>query len=261
MIYIVGGNGFVGSAYARYCAAAGLAHQVISRANFADFAGTRCDLLVNANGNSRKMLADREPLDEFRQSVLSVAETLSAFQAASYVFLSSGDVYPDQSWPAVSSEDQVLTPGQSSRYGLHKRLAEELVMGSHKEWLVVRMGGFVGPGIKKNAVFDILTGGPVWLAPDSALQFIHTDSAAGLVMGLAQDGVRRQVINMGSLGVIRLGDLHTSVNSSSAFKEDAPVVRFELSLKKLESLSRLPVPDTAAEVMKFAAGWPQSGLA
>ena len=79
MIYILGGNGFVGSAYARYCAAKGLPHQVITRENFARFESTACDVLINANGNSRKFLADREPLHEFDLSVRSVAASLAAF--------------------------------------------------------------------------------------------------------------------------------------------------------------------------------------
>jgi nucleoside-diphosphate-sugar epimerase len=259
MIYIVGGNGFVGSAYARYCVRRGLTHTVITRANAEALRGSACDLLINANGNSRKMLADREPLDEFRQSVVSVAETLSFFQAKSYVLLSSGDVYPDTSRPETSGEDQTILPGSTSRYGLHKRLAEELVRGCHPDWLVVRMGGFVGPGIKKNAIFDILTGGPVWLSPESQLQFINTDHAAEVVMGLIGKSVRREIVNLGGEGVIRLGDFHAHTNSKAAFNPGAPTVRFELSLEKLKRLAG-PLPGTVEDVMAFAAAWPASGV-
>ncbi len=54
MIYLIGGRGFVGSACARLFAAKGIEHRVITRENYASFRGTPCDVLINANGNSRK---------------------------------------------------------------------------------------------------------------------------------------------------------------------------------------------------------------
>jgi len=104
VIYIIGGRGYVGSGFVRYCRARGLAHQVITRETYDEFAGTACDVLVNANGNSRKFLADRDPLAEFDQSVRSVAVSLSAFKAGVYVLISTGDVYDDPSSPATSGE-------------------------------------------------------------------------------------------------------------------------------------------------------------
>ena len=76
MITIIGGNGFVGSAYARLLAAQGVPHQVVTRENYASLRGGACDVLINANGNSKKFLAAREPLNEFDQSVRSVAQSL-----------------------------------------------------------------------------------------------------------------------------------------------------------------------------------------
>lgn len=257
MIYIIGGRGYVGSGYVRYCRARGLPHQIITRENYDQFAGTSCDVLVNANGNSRKYLADRDPLAEFDQSVRSVAVSLSAFRAGSYVLISTGDVYDDPSSPATTNEDRDLDLGRMSRYGLHKSLAERLVIGAHLDWLVVRAGGFVGPGIKKNAVFDILTNAKVWLSPDSELQFIHTDHAAELIMGIVETrGAGRQIVNLGGRGTVRLGDLHASVGSTGAFDPAAPTVRYELSLARLAALSPVAIPESRDEVSRFAAGWP-----
>lgn len=257
MIYIIGGRGFVGSGYARYCRARGLPHQIITRENYQRFAGTSCDVLINANGNSRKYLADRDPVAEFDQSVRSVAVSLSAFKTGLYVLISTGDVYDDPSGPDTTSEDRDLDLGRMSRYGLHKSLAERLLMGAHPEWLVVRAGGFVGPGIKKNAVFDILSNAKIWLSPDSELQFIHTDHAAALIMGIVeQRGAGRQIVNLGARGTVRLGDLHASIGSTAVFDPAAPTVRYELSLARLAALSPAAIPYSRDEVGRFAAGWP-----
>jgi nucleoside-diphosphate-sugar epimerase len=253
VIYIVGGNGFVGSAYARLMAARGLPHQVVTRENYDSLRGTSCDVLINANGNSKKFLATREPLNEFDQSVRSVARSLEDFRCGIYVFLSTGDVYPDQSSPAVTREDQPIDPARQSRYGLHKCLAEQLVRSTQPNWLILRMGGFVGPGLRKNAIYDMLTGGPVWLSPQSELQFISTDRAAHLVWNLIARDVRNEIVNLGARGTVNLGALHKKIGSASQFMPDAPTVRFELSLEKLAGLADGIMPSSEAEMETFLA--------
>jgi nucleoside-diphosphate-sugar epimerase len=64
-VFILGGRGFVGSAFVRTCAQRRLDYAVIDRQNYAEFVGQRCDLFVNANGNSRKPLATESPVLEF----------------------------------------------------------------------------------------------------------------------------------------------------------------------------------------------------
>ena len=252
MIYVLGGGGFVGQAYVRLLEARGLKVTAVTRANYESLRGTECDVLVNANGNSKKFLSTRDPLWDFDASTRSVAASLIDFKAERYVFLSSGDVYPETHAPEVTREDQGIDLSRISRYGLHKLLAEQLVQGVHRHWLVVRMGGFVGPGLKKNAIFDMLTGAPVWLAPTSALQFIDTDDAASLVWSLVERGVEGQVVNLGAEGLLDLGEFHRAIGSTSAFKPDAPAVRYELSLDRLRRLAGAPLPDSRDCVMRFA---------
>ncbi|HTW72097.1 MAG TPA: NAD(P)-dependent oxidoreductase [Acetobacteraceae bacterium] len=260
MIYILGGRGFVGSAYARLLSRLGVPHRVVTRDNYHDAAGSACDILINANGNSRKYLAEREPLAEFDMSVRSVAESLQAFRAGAYVFLSSGDVYPDTSSAAATREDQPIDKRRVNRYGLHKLLAETLVRSLHPNWLIVRMGGFVGPGLKKNAIFDMLTNQPIWLSPESQLQFISTDRAAALVWDLASRGVNGSVVNLGGRGLVRLGSLHERIGSAAPFKPASPAVRYELDLNRLAALTSQTLPASAEEVEAFIAGWPAAGM-
>ncbi|HKY18603.1 MAG TPA: NAD-dependent epimerase/dehydratase family protein [Rhizomicrobium sp.] len=255
MIYVIGGNGFVGAAYVRLLQTRGLPHRAITRENYESLRGTACDVLINANGNSKKFLAAREPLNEFDQSVRSVAQSLQDFRWGTYIQLSTGDVYPDQSSPQVTREDQAIDPARQSRYGLHKCLAEQLVRGVCEKWLVIRMGGFVGPGLKKNAIFDMLTGAPVWLSPQSELQFLSTDRAAALVWELAQKGVSNEIVNLGATGTVNLGALHRRIGSASSFMPQAPTVCYDVSLDKLAKLSGTELPRSLDEVEKFIATW------
>lgn len=253
MIFIIGGEGFVGSAYVRLLAGKGLPHQVINRANYDAFAGQACDVLINANGNSKKFMADRDPKWEFDASVRSVAHALEDFKAGYVIHLSTGDVYPDQSSPEVSREEQAIDPARQSRYGAHKYIAETLVRAAAPKHLIMRMGGFVGPGMKKNAIYDMLTGAPVWLQPESQLQFIGTDTAAKLVWGLYESGVRNEVVNLGASGAVRIGDIHARLGSASAFQPEARLVQFEISTQKLAHLAG-PLPTSAGEVAAFLDG-------
>jgi nucleoside-diphosphate-sugar epimerase len=251
MIYVLGGEGLVGSAYARLFRGLGLEHRVVTRANYEALKGTACTLFINANGNSKKFLADRDPTGEFEASVVSVQRSLEDFRSERYVYLSSGDVYPTQAYPADSREDQAIDVRRLSRYGLHKHLAEQLVRGVHPRFLVMRMGGFVGPGLRKNAVFDLLHDAEVWLTPDSELQFIHTDSAAALVWDLCQKGVEGEVVNLGGDGVVRLSDVAARLGRPGRFRPDARHVRFELDLAKLTRLCGRTPPSSKDEVVRF----------
>jgi len=259
MIYIIGGNGFVGSAFTRLCVSRGREHRVVTRENADQLAGSSCRLLVNANGNSRKFLASRDPIAEFDASVRTVRRSLVDFRAETYLHLSSCDVYPDCSSPGTTREDSTEPvaggPGAQSPYGFHKHLAEQCVRHAHPRHIILRMGGFVGPGLKKNAIFDILKGGPLFLHPDSQLQFMPTDELARIAMDLAEhqadDHVNR-VYNVCGRGVVRLADVaawcgRTDIEVAS----DAPRVRYEVSIERLARW--YDPPSTAESVRAFLA--------
>jgi len=250
-IFILGGDGFVGSAYVRLFKSLGLPFQVITRQNYQEMKGRRCAVFINANGNSSKPAAVRDPVWDFDTSTRSVVHSLSDFPADRYVMLSSGSVYPQTTSPDLTREDQRIDLSRLSRYGLHKILAEQAVQGIHKSWIVMRMGNFIGPGLKKNSIYDIVTGSQVWLAPQSELQFINTDDAAKIVWALIGKGVQQEIINLGGQGVVRLSDVYAYAKSASQFSPSAAQHRFELSLDKLRGLSGAELPRSCESVFAF----------
>jgi len=274
MIYILGGRGYVGSAFVRLCEKAGRPHTVITRDNYAQHAGSSCDVFVNANGNSKKFLSAKEPMTDFDASVRSVRQTLVDFRAETYIHLSSCDVYPDCTTPETTREDATEPvaggPAAQSPYGFHKYLAELCVRHAHPRHLVLRMGGFVGPGMKKNAIFDILTGSPLWLDPESQLQFMRTDELARIAMALADesgdDHVNR-VYNVCGRGVVRLRDIVTwaagaGLAGDIEVKPDAPKVQYEVSIERIseqfditpsvDAVRAFVESDVAAEIAREA---------
>jgi len=249
MIFILGGNGFVGSAYARVLAAQGREFTVITRDNYADLAGRACDVLINANGNSKKFLATQAPLDEFDASVRSVRASLVDFPCRTYVYLSTVDVYPDCSPATPTAETTPLDPATQSTYGFHKHLAEQCVRHSARAWLILRLGGFVGPGLWKNAIHDALQGGPLWLDPRSELQFLHTDQAAELALSLIDSACRGEVFNLCGRGVVSLAEVIEATGMTVPVRPGSPRARYEVDISKL--VSRVDVPQTRPTVLQF----------
>ncbi len=257
MIYIIGGNGFVGSAVARACRRKGMEYQVLSHDTIDQFTGTSCDILINANGNSKKFMADRAPLWEFDASVRSVRASLADIHAKRYIHLSSCDVYPDCSTPDSTNENQIIDITKQSAYGFHKYLAEQCVMRYAPEWLIFRMGGFVGPGLKKNAIYDILHGGPLWLDPRSELQFIHVDTAADIIVELSLSGRSHEIYNLCGTGVISIDEALAAAGSGMRCEKGSPVVRYEVNTERLTDIRK--IPESRQTVLEFIRNSQESG--
>lgn len=249
MIFLLGGNGFVGSGFARELERAGTAFKIITRANYGEFVGSSCDVFINANGNSSKLLGRTDPKSEFRASVLSVRDSLEDFRFGTYVFLSTSDVYPDPSSRALTDERADLDVAAQSTYGFHKYLAEQCVRHSAPSWLIIRQGGFIGPGLKKNAVFDVLHGDKIWVHPESRFQYIHTDDSARACLALLGQGVVREVFNVSARGTISVGELMQLSGRTVPAPDDAIASSFEISTAKAET--RITLPTTRDCVYRF----------
>jgi len=255
MIFVMGGKGFVGSAFVRYCQAHGLDYAVVELDNYQDHVGRHCDILINADGNSKKYLARDKPLEEFDASVRSVRASLVDFRTDYYVHVSTCDVYPDCSAPAVTQEDQEIDIARQSPYGFHKYLAEQCVRHGAVRWLIPRFGGFVGPGMKKNPIFDILRGGPLWLDPESELQYLHTDRAAEIVFRLIDLRLDKTVVNVCGDGLVKLSDVMSLAGRRAPVSPGSPCVRYDVSINKLKQWVDVPHSwDMVSEFVKAEIG-------
>lgn len=249
---VIGGDGFVGSGFVRCLEKKGLSVTVINRSNYNQLIGTEYDVLINANGNSKKFLAKDDPKADFQASVASVRNSLVDFKFKTYVFLSTSDVYPDCSKPYLTREDAILNVAEQSPYGFHRYLAELCVRHGAEEWLIIRQGGFVGPGIKKNAVYDVLYGSKLWVHPDSRFQFIRTDDSARLVIELIDCGVSNEVFNLTGRGTISVREVMNMAGRIVPHDPDARPVHYEIATDKVSKY--LSLPDTHDAIREFLVG-------
>ena len=252
MIFLVGGQGFVGSAFNRLLTQRGVPHESITRESYPRAVGSRGTILINASANSRKYLADQDWAADFEASVVSVVRTLRDFSADLYVLLSSVDVYNVLDDPQQNAEDTVIDPLRLSTYGFHKYVAEGCVRRHASRWLIVRLAGMVGPGLKKNPVYDVLHGRPLSIHPDSQYQFMSTDAVAGVVWRLVESGETNRVVNVCGSGLISpraIGELAGKplVVAPDAAASAPRIVHVNTRL----AASMVDLPDTRSTITEF----------
>lgn len=251
MILILGARGFVGSAFCAACAEAGLEFRGVDLDDYGSARGTRCDILINADGNSKKYIAEEDPARDFRLSVLSVMDSIRDFAFGRYVYISSVAVYDAPADPGRTVEDAALDAAAQSRYGFHKRLAEQLVMKYCPDWLVLRLGGMVGEGLSKGPVYDILTGAPLRVGAGSRFQIIRTVDVARLALRMLGEGCAREVFNVCGRGTVTLAQVQKM--AGRAGENELPVEDWNVNTDKAHR--RFGLPETEATVRGFVAGW------
>lgn len=252
MILLLGSQGFVGSAFDRLLNERGIAHEAVTRDSYPRAVGRSASILINASTNSRKYLADQDWQADFEASVVSVVRTLQDFSADLYVLLSSVDVYNVLDDPAQNGEDERIDPARLSTYGFHKYIAEACVRRHTPRWLIVRLAGMVGPGLKKNPVFDVLNGRPLSIHPDSQYQFMSTDAAAGVVWQLIEAGHTNTVVNVCGSGLISPREIGELAGKPAVAGADTLATAPRIVHINTRLAGRLvPLPDTRATIAEF----------
>lgn len=238
-VTVIGAEGFVGSAFVRLLEQRSDVELIrVTRRNFEELAGTKSDVVVEAACNSKKYLADQNPVAEFEASVTHRLNTLLRFPAEFHLHISSVDVYSDLSSPVTTREDSAIDLTKVSRYGLHKLLAEQLVQSYAPKWLIVRLAGMVGPGLRKNPVFDILNNQPLRVHPGSSFQYMHTDEVAGICWSLVERNICQQIFNVCGDGVVTMTEIAAWAGKSMDLSQLPPSAAPRILEASTEKLRR-----------------------
>ena len=245
---IVGGEGFVGSAFVRYLNKIGVGVTAITRTNYVEHRGSSWDLIINANGNSKKWLAEREPMRDFDLTVRSTLSVILDFKTDRYIHLSSIDVYNDVSNVDCNSEAVSIVPERLSNYGTGKLLAETVVRKYSPDWLIARLGGMVGKGLKKNSIYDLMNGDPLRVHPKSAYQYLNTDDVARLVWTVASKNITCEVFNLCGDETVRLSEVQRwpgIVSRDNGLRCE----HYEINIDRIKEI--VDVPKTRKTVLSF----------
>lgn len=147
---LIGYTGFVGSSLLRQASFGGLYRS----SNIGEIKGREYDRIVCAAAPAQKWIANREPEKDL-QNIQALIRNLDEVRCDRFVLISTVDVFGD---PRGVDEDSRVEEEGLHPYGLHRRLLERFVeerFGSHT---IIRLPGLVGPGLRKNAIYDFLNG-------------------------------------------------------------------------------------------------------
>lgn len=246
-VAVLGYKGFVGSAIYRHFAASGK-HDVIGigRDNYTSLVGQHFDVFINANGNSKKLLAAKDPKLDFEMNVQATLNTLLDFKIDKYIHLSSVDVYNDVSNPANNHEEVVIQPEKLSNYGFDKYLGELAVKKYAPKWIILRAGGMIGEGLRKNPIYDMLYLKKLFVHPQSQFQFINTAEVAKIIEKLM--GCSNEIFNVCGKGTLILAEAAKQF-SINLQEHGTDIYHYEVSTKKLEK--SIKVPTTKESVFGF----------
>lgn len=145
---IIGFTGFVGSTLIKQR----LFESLYRSTNISDVEGQSFDTVVCAGAPAQKWIANREP-EVDRQKIDGLIAHLKTIQCKTFILISTVDVFGDSM--GVDEETPVDESGLHA-YGLHRRLLEKFVESHFSNHLIVRLPGLVGPGLRKNVIFDFL---------------------------------------------------------------------------------------------------------
>lgn len=119
-------------------------------ANADEMRGGRFDLLVCAGLPAAKWVANRDP-EQDRANVDALLRNLSAVSADRVVVVSTIDVYG-----SPRGVDEETSPDPIEEYGTNRLRFELAVRELFESVLVVRPPALYGPGLRKNALYDLL---------------------------------------------------------------------------------------------------------
>lgn len=161
--------------------------------NIEDIAGRSFDLLVVSAMPAAMWIANKDPAAD-RAVLDRLVGCLRQVQAAQVVIMSTVAVYPN---PIGVDEDSPIDETKQTPYGRHRLMLEQLAAGQFSNVLAVRLPGLFGPGLKKNALYDLLRNNELHKVNAAAIyQFYNLDRLWADISTALGAGIK--VVNFGT---------------------------------------------------------------
>lgn len=232
---VIGGNGMLGLDLVKYLSSY-FSVTSISKENYSQFISKSFDVIINANGNSKRFWANTNIFDDFTASTVSLYKSLFDFKYSTYIYMSSSDVYTNHSSSLYTSENQAKDPSKLSSYGFHKYLSEKIIENNCRNYIILRSSLILGSNLKKGPVYDILHQKPLYISGYSCLQMITAYEIANVIKFLLGKKNIKEVFNMGGRGVVDFKRIKTYFSMPITFSKKAETQIYEMNVSKLDKL-------------------------
>lgn len=208
----------------------------ISKDNCRQFINHSFDVVVNANGNSKRFWAIENPLEDFTASTVSVYESLFDFKFTTYVYISSSDVYVNHLSGVFTSEDQIQDSSKLSVYGLHKYLSERIIKNHCESYIILRSSMSLGKNLKKGPIYDIINNNPLFISKSSRLQMISTQEIANVIAFLINKKIKNDIFNVGGKGIVNFEKIQEYFSTPVTFRDKKETQIYEMNVSKLNNI-------------------------
>jgi nucleoside-diphosphate-sugar epimerase len=251
-IVVIGAGGFVGSAIVNYLKSINIAVESVHRTNFKQ-SDNLYDICIDASGSSKKFIAEENPAVDLVNSVVNCSKVLKYYPSKLHILISSVDIYKKLDDPITTNEDNLENIPAVTRYGYHKFITEQYVKTYSTNWLIFRLSGMIGDGLKKNPIFDLITGNTFWISPKSEFQYINTESVSKIIWEVINKGICNEIFNIAGKGTISFEQLAidyglTIKESTGNIQSSSPRI-LEVSTEKISRIIQMPY--TIEELDKF----------
>lgn len=237
LVYVFGGQGFIGSAFCRYLKSKNIKYISLNRKNYKNFFNTKCDIFINCNGNSVKWLSEKNYKDDFHKNVISTYNTLKNYNFKKYILISSGEVYNKNL--KIKKEISKIYLNNLSNYGLNKIISEQIVTRICNNYLIFRMGGFVGSGLKKNIIYDLVNKKKIWSSPQSIFQFIDVDMVPPIIFKIMKKS-KNDIFNLTGDKGLKVKKIINLLEAEVKFANKIRIEKNHLNLEKIKKIVKIP---------------------
>ena len=250
MIFLIGGNGLIGSGFKRYFKKKNIPFKNIKRNTKKNFFNKKCDLLIDCNGNGSKRYGIEHPMEDFKASVESVVENLHKIKFKKYLYISTCQVYQSLDNVKYTKENKASIENNINSYGHNKLISENYITKYAKKYLIIRLPYVIGPMLKRNPFYDLLYQKKTFISLDSKINCIHTDSIASISMKLINKNVDG-IYNIGSKNTLKVFEIIKLLNLKKGDLKKSNKIKDinNINLKKIKKI--LSLPDIFDEAKKY----------
>jgi nucleoside-diphosphate-sugar epimerase len=144
---LIGNSGFVGATLLKQRSFEAMYRST----NIGEIDSESFDEVICAAAPAQKWKANRDP-DGDLKTIEGLMEHLGTITCKRFILISTVDVFPRP----VDVDEETPPGDHPEAYGRNRRLLEKFVAERFPENFIVRLPGLVGPGLRKNIVFDFL---------------------------------------------------------------------------------------------------------
>jgi len=145
---LIGFSGFVGTTLLKQASFEALYRST----NIQEIDNKEFDVVTCAGAPAQKWIANGNPAED-KAKIEGLISRLKTISCNTFVLISTVDVFKN---PQGVDEDTPVDEDGLHAYGLHRRLLEKFVEEHFPKHLIIRLPGLVGPGLRKNVIFDFL---------------------------------------------------------------------------------------------------------